>query len=44
MRPYADDDRARARLMLHRSDGVMSWGGTYQVRDPTKPPHRRPDD
>jgi hypothetical protein len=37
MRPYMDDDRARARLMLIRSDRTMSWGDACPVRRPS--PH-----
>jgi hypothetical protein len=29
---YADDDRAQARLMLMRSDGVWSWGDARPMR------------
>ena len=32
MRPYQDDARAQARLMLHRSDGIQSWGDACPVR------------
>ena len=37
LRPYHDDDRAQARLMLYRSDGEPSWGDAW-------PLPRRPDD
>jgi hypothetical protein len=32
MTSYADDDRARARLILFRGDGEMSWGSSCQWR------------
>lgn len=32
MRPYVDDARAQARLMLFRSDGTISWGDACPVR------------
>lgn len=32
MRRYEDDARARARLFLHRNDGVHSWGDGWPVR------------
>ena len=31
---YTDDSRARARLMLTRSDGARSWGDACRVRGP----------
>jgi hypothetical protein len=37
MRSYVDDDRARARLMLFRSDGEMSWGNACPKRYPDDP-------
>jgi hypothetical protein len=32
MWPYADDGRAQARLMLNRSDGVLTWGDACPIR------------
>ena len=32
LRIYEDDARAQARLMLHRSDGVTSWGDSFPIR------------
>jgi hypothetical protein len=32
MRPYSADERAKARLMLFRSDGAVCWGGSCLIR------------
>jgi hypothetical protein len=39
---YADDDRARARMILMRSDGARSWGDACPKRYPDDPPHSHP--
>ena len=44
LRPYIDDDRAQARMMLFRSDGAVSWGDAWPTRRAKrdgKPPSTR---
>jgi hypothetical protein len=37
LKPLQHDDRASARLMLYRSDGGSSWGGSCPIRAPEPP-------